>query len=139
MCQNSSKPVFEKAVRIIVEEFIQQGKKFSAYDVTKLLRERVNAAPVMASAAGIEAETGTVHVQGQAVARIEHDAVRDVVRTIYNNQEMAGYECNYNGTYFEYQPATTKAVLPLDPDPAAPDPATPAPATGGNYDGSPTL
>jgi len=136
MCQTSSKPTLEAAVRSTITDLIQQGKKFSAYDVTKALRDKVNVVdPTQPSLVDTQ-EVGVVHVQGQAVPRIDHDEVRDLVRTIYTNQEMVGYECDHNGTYFEYHPATAKAA---DPAPAAPDPSTPPATSGGSYDGTPTL
>lgn len=130
MCIDPSKPSFTKAVTDVVAEFVAKKQTFSAYDVTKALREKVNTGTFTID----PQETGTVHVGGKGVPRIDHEEVKGVVTECFHASEMPGYDRDHNGQYFEYKPTT----LPLDPAPVAPDPATP-PTSSTPYDGTPTL
>jgi hypothetical protein len=140
MCSvDPNKPIFNGAVRLTIAEFIQKQQGFSAYDITKALREKMLSTDPTQNTIVDPKETGTVYVQGKAVPKIEHEAVREVVLECFTANELTGYDRIHNGRYFEYKPA---AAAPSTPDPSTPpDPATPAtPATSGSsYDGSPTL
>ena len=101
---------FNDTVQKVVEEFLAAKKSFSAYDITKELRNTIgkyNLDP---------AETGTVVVGGVAVPRIDHEAVKAVV----HNLAMPGYTRVHNGTYWEYSedavvtPGGVTPVVPFD-------------------------
>lgn len=128
MCIDPNKPTFTKAVTEVVAELVAKQASFSAYDVTKALREKVNTGTFTID----PQETGTVFVGGKGVPKIEHEAVKGVVTECFHANEMPGYDRDHNGSYFEYKPVAAA------PDPAAPP--TPPPITGGgSYDGTPTL
>lgn len=139
MCNvDPNKPIFNGAVRLTIAEFVQKKQGFSAYDITKALREKVLSADPVQNMIVDPKETGTVHVQGKAVPKIEHEAVREVVLECFTTNEMAGYDRIHNGRYFEYKPTLAPLTTSV-PDPGTPpDPAPPA-TSGGSYDGSPTL
>jgi Fe2+ or Zn2+ uptake regulation protein len=139
MCNvDPSKPILNGAVRLTIAEFIQQKKAFSAYDITKALREKMLSTDPVQNTIVDPKETGTVYVQGKAVPKIEHEAVREVVLECFTANELTGYDRIHNGRYFEYKPALVPFTASV-PDPnTPPDPATPA-TSGGSYDGTPTL
>jgi len=133
MCIDPSKTTLNAAISSVVADLITTGKTFSAHDVTKELRERVAKASVPIDIA----ETGTVHIHGVDVAKVEHDYVRDAVHELFHQGLMQGYVRNHNGNYWTYAPAP--AASP-DPDPATSDPSPSTPPTSSSpYDGSSTL
>lgn len=107
MCTPNNQPTFVKAVKDLTAEFMKSERTFSAYDVTTTLRERVNAGKVTIN----EAETGTVHVSGKNVAKVEHEAVKGIVHDLHNDGEMAGYVRQHNGKYWEYAPTDDDSVV----------------------------
>lgn len=139
---------------LVILEFIPAQKKFSAYDVTKRLREIVlgSAKGTIPPGSVIDTnETGTVFVQGTSVAKIEHDDVKEIVHELFNAGAMSGYDRIHTGQHFEYdlaatiaatnQTAATQAVAPVvtPADPLTPDPTVVTGATGAAYDGSSTI
>jgi hypothetical protein len=133
MCIDPNKTSLNAAIESVVLGLMTDSKTFSAHDVTKELRERVSKGSVPLDLA----ETGTVHIHGVDVAKVEHDYVRDATHELFHQGKMTGYVRNHNGNYWTYAPAP--AASP-DPDPATPDPSpsTP-PVASGSYDGSSTL
>lgn len=134
MCITVNKPTFEKAVEDVVTEMVSAKKTFSAHDVTKTLREKVNADQITVDTA----ETGVVHVAGKAVARIDHDTVKDVLSNLWDDKanKMVNYDRTFNGTYMEFAPGAPLTTGVVAPDP---DPATTAAVSGSSYDGSSTI
>lgn len=127
---------FQNAIESIVNEFVAAQKTFSAFDITQELRERSNAGTTTID----PAETGTCHVNGGDVPRINHDQVRDYVHDLFANGKMSGYDRSNNGQYWQYGPA---ASIP-DPDPSAAPASsgsngTPPSTDGSSYDGNSTL
>lgn len=120
----------EQGVETVVAEWVAAGKKFSAHDVTKELRERVNQDKIQVDP-GL---AGTAHVGGRNVTKIEHDLVRDAVHMLMTSSKF-DYDRAHNGTHFEYfpLPANTVAATPST------DPSAPPAADGGSYTGSSTL
>lgn len=138
-----NKPSLVQAVTDVVQEVVATKATFSSHDITKALRDKVdkNADAVAAgfTTAIIDTrETGTVHVKGRSIAKVEHDDVKEVVNHLYNTGAMVGYSRDHNGTYLEYSPAAV--ALPPDPTTGSTDP-DPAPQVGnsGSYDGSSTI
>lgn len=154
MCAPANKPSLINAVGdLLVNEFVTSGKKFSAYDVTKRLRElalrQVMHPQAVNSISLIDhTETGTVHVKGIKIAKIEHDDVRAIVHDIFNAGGMPNLGRIQIGNYWEYdikanidaliavsQPSTMmlpKKLMAQDPDPTVE-------LTSATYDGSSTI
>jgi hypothetical protein len=120
----------EQGVETIVGEFVAADKKFTAHDITKELRDRVNAGTIQVDP-GL---AGTAHVGGKDVTKIEHSFVRDAVHMLMTGNRFPNYGRAHTGTFFEYFP---QAAAP--PAPASNDPSTPPAADGGSYDGNSTL
>lgn len=122
---------------VVTKEFIPAQKKFSAYDVTKRMRELVSQPTTTVS----PAETGTVNVKGKAVPKILHEDVREIVHELFNQGLMTGYDRAHVGQYFEYDlvaniaAAQTPAAQPVTTTSVP----TPAGQDGGSYDGSSTI
>lgn len=134
MCIDPSKPTFNKAVENTVCEFTSQQHAFSAYDITQAVRKKAND-----GTSGIDiAETGTVHVNGKDVPKVDHELVKGIVTELFNTGAMVGYDRTHNGTFFQYGPIAQSAP-PAPATPSTSDPSTPPAGAGGNYDGSPTL
>jgi hypothetical protein len=136
MCAPTTKPSLINEVTDLVMSFVQTNKTFSAHDITKEMRERVNKGATSIN----NQETGVVFVGGKNVPRIEHQDVRDIVAEIFQSGQMTNYGREMSGDHFEYGPVTaTNPLTPLVP-PASSDPVgTPPVSSGGNYDGSSTL
>lgn len=134
----AAKPSLVQAVtELVLKEFLA-GTKFSAHDVTKRVRELANQSTTTIN----PAETGTVHVKGQAVPRIEHEDVKNIVHELFHTGQMVGYGRHYNGSYWDYDlvanlPASTGAATVAVPS-TTPDPV-PTVADGSSYDGSSTI
>lgn len=115
----------EQGVETVVSELVAADKKFSAHDVTKELRDRVNAGTIQVD----PNLAGTAHVGGKSVTKIEHSFVKDTVHKIMTSGKFA-YDRSHNGTFFEYFPPA-----PITP----PTTGTPTPTSGSSYDGGSTL
>lgn len=157
MCAPSNKPSLIKAVGdLLVNEFITSGKKFSAFEVTKRLREveltraknetRNMALPLVNSYPVDKAETGEVTVAGYKVPRIEHEDVRAIVHDIFSAGGMPGLDRMMVNGHLEYDikasvvakliSATLTTVVigaSTDPDPTSDG------TTSSTYDGSSTI
>lgn len=168
MCAPANKPSLIKAVGdLLVNEFVTSGKKFSAFDITKRLREivleqmqklnvqlqqgtRQTYVPIVDTT-----ETGEVHVQGLKVAKIEHDDVKAIVHDIFNAGGMPNLgRVHASGGFWEYdtQANIDAAVAAQAPAPlpvatvvsgATGSTTDPDPISGGTmgstYDGSSTI
>ena len=121
----------EQGVEEIVTEFVKADKKFTAHDVTKELRDRVNAGTIQVDP-GL---AGTAHVGGKDVTKIEHALVRDAVHSLMTSGKFP-YDRSHTGQYFEYFPA---AAAPPATDPNASSSNAPPSQDGGSYDGNSTL
>lgn len=134
MCIDPSKPTLNKAIEDVVGELVIAKKTFSAYDVTKELRDKVAKTTVVVD----HAESGVVHVGGVPVARVDHDYVRDAVHELFHTGKMDGYDRAHTGSHWQYEEAKANTVLP-DPSASPAGTGTPPAADGSSYDGSPTL
>lgn len=168
MCAPINKPSLIAAVGdLLVNEFVTSGKKFSAFDITKRLREKVleqqqdldvkfrqnnirqTYVPIVDSS-----ETGTVRVQGQEVPKIEHEDVKAIVHDIFNAGGMPNIgRVHTPGGFWEYDmqanidaiAAQTPAPLPVATAVSGATGSTtdPDPISGGTmgstYDGSSTI
>ena len=132
MCIDPNRPTFNAAVETAVGGLISAKKVFSAYDVTKLVREMTGQDPTLIKDAG-QAEC---YVGGQQVANITHEDVKNVVHDLFHQGKMAGYDRTHDGKFWVY----VEAVVPADQTPI-PDPGTSTPpaADGSSYDGNPAL
>lgn len=147
MCLPANKPPLVAAVTLIVKEKTTNKDIFSAHDVTKELRGRVlhhaEAAAksltdkIDATALIDKTETGTVHVSGQEVAKIEHEEVREIVVHLFSSGSMDGYYRNSAGAYMVYAP--TPPVQVTDPDPTVSSVDPTIVNDGSDYDGSSTI
>lgn len=162
MCAPSNKPSLIKAVGdLLVNEFVTSGNKFSAYDITKRLRnielDRAknatrNTPLAMPTLTPVDrSETGETFVAGYRVPKIEHDDVRNIVHDIYNAGGMPNlgriqisnywvYDIKANiDALFAASQATPGPVIvvPLAPSSPDPDPADGVP--GSSYDGTSTV
>lgn len=89
---------FNTAVLDVIKEFTDKQEQFSAYDVTKRLRELVNTGAVELDQRQFE------DVDGQTTFRIDHGEVRDAVRAAYVSGAMGDYKRQRVGAYFLYVP-----------------------------------
>lgn len=159
MCSPTDKPSLIKAVGdLLVNEFVTAGKKFSAYDVTKRLRnielERAKNAtrnmplPMPSLSPIDKAETGDTFVAGYKVPKIEHEDVRNIVHDIYNAGGMPNLGRIQVSNYWEYDTkanidalATSAQTVPAATAPSVP-PQDPDPLdgiSGSSYNGSSTI
>lgn len=132
MCRPDNMPTLCKAIEDKVASFIADKKAFSAFDVTKALREDVDSR----AAAIDDTETGTVYVSGNSVAKVDHEIVKEAVHDIFSSGEMGDeYGRSHNGNYWEY------AEMPDDPpdDDDSDDDNAPSATDGDDYDGSSSL
>lgn len=164
MCAPANKSSLIKAVGdLLVNEFVTSGKKFSAYDITKRLREMVleeaqkQADQMSKLPPGYRQtftvlldlnEQGTVHVQGLKVAKVEHEDVKAIVHDIFNAGGMPSLSRRRDATdiFWEYDPTSSLLGLPVvEDDPPAVTGSTtdPDPISGGTmsstYDGTSTI
>jgi len=131
MCIDPSKITLNAAISSIVTEFITASKTFSAYDVTKELRDRV----IKGSVDLDKTETSVITFYDTTIAKVDHDYVRDAVHELFHQSKMQGYDRSHNGSYWSYAPTP---VVASDPDPTTPNPSGTPPASS-DYDGSPAL
>ncbi len=168
MCIPAGKPTFVAAVKDAAQRLIASGTQFSAFSVTKTIRDELIAGTLPVTID--DKETGIVHVTDghgghKPVPNIVHQEVKDIVHDMFHSGEMVGYDRVHIVDHWEYAPAGTigavpnapasdpaattapintapPPVLPSDPlsDPAA-DPAAPAAPAAASvpYDGTPTL
>ena len=131
MCRPDNMPTLCNEVETSVKALVAAKTKFSAYDVTKDLRSKVADGTVSIDIT----ETGTVHVSGKDVAKIDHEVIKECVHDIFNSDEMDGYDRTHNGTHFEYHEKEE------DEDDGDDDSTDDAPSTtdGDDYDGSSSL
>lgn len=153
MCLSTSvaaKPsLIVEVAHLVQAEFVSAQKKFTAYDVTKRLRELLTSS---ATTTINPAETGTVFVQGKPVPKITHDDVREIIHELFATGGWAGYGRVHTGQYFEYDTlanigaqaqtiAVPAVVVPTAPavttDPTAT--VTVPAVSGSSYDGSSTI
>ncbi len=153
MCAPANKPSLIKAVGdLLVDEFITSGKKFSAYDVTKKLREKVLeranelTSPFCSKAQIVDAnETGTVHVGGLQVPKIEHEDVKAIVHDIFNSGGMPTLDrVRTPEGFWEYDVKPDVVILTTTASGIVTGSTTdPDPVSGGTmgptYDGSSTI
>ena len=128
MCTPTDKPTLVAAVDAVVQSFVASQSRFSAHEITKALRESVNGGVVVVD----PLETGTVHVAGKDVPKIEHEAVKGIVHDLFQASKMDGYARSHTGEFWEYSVAPP---APIDPDPIA----SGSGVSGDPYDGSPLL
>jgi hypothetical protein len=127
MCRPDNMPTLCKEIETTVKCYVGTKTKFSAHDVTNDLRTRV----ADGSANVDTAETGTVHVGGKDVAKIDHEIVKEAVHDIFHSGEMEWYNRTHNGSHWEYSEAVDPVSVSDDDDPAD--------APKDDYDGSPSL
>lgn len=132
MCRPDNMPTLCKEIENSVKVLVAAKAQFSAYDVTKDLRLKVANGGISIDTA----ETGTVHVGGEDVAKIDHEIVKEAVHDIFSSGEMGDeYGRSHNGNYWEY------AEMPDDPpdDDDSDDDNAPSATDGDDYDGSSSL
>jgi hypothetical protein len=148
MCRPDNMPTLCKAIDEQVALFITDKKEFSAFDVTKVLREKVAQAAINKTDSGIDdGETGTVFVSGVSVAKIDHDIVKEAVHDIFQRGEMVGFDRDFNSSKGHWLygeaidvPITTDDDDDVDSvDPVGAVPASPGTTSGTSYDGSSSL
>jgi hypothetical protein len=98
----------EEAVGIEVEKFTQEGMDFSAHDITAAVRKNVDTEYT------IEGLGKFTDASGKERTNIVHNDVKDVVTSMYHNQEIQGYRREATPKYWLFKPVTPK----LDPAPA---------------------
>lgn len=144
MCRPDNMPTLCKAIDEQVALFITDKKEFSAFEVTKALREKVAKAAIARTDAGIDdVETGTVFVAGVSVAKIDHEVVKEAVHDLFQRGEMTGFDRTYNGNHWLYavEQVTDDDVDDVDSvDPIGATPGTvPGTVSGAGYDGNSSL
>lgn len=151
MCAPVNKPsLIETVGDLLLAEFVTSGKRFSAYDVTKRLRELVllEAKNLGRSVLLDPNELGTVMVQGLKVPKIDHEDVKSVVHDIFNAGGMPNLGRIHANGHWEYDTkAKIDALLAPSQAPSAPvttgSTTDPDPVSGGTmgstYDGSSTI
>lgn len=142
MCRPDNMPTLCKAIDDQVALFITDKKEFSAFEVTKALREKVAKAAIDKVDSGIDdGETGTVFVSGVSLAKIDHEVVKEAVHDLFQRGEMTGFDRSHNGSHWLY---AEEQVIPDDGDDGDADSddgsADPVAAVSGTvYDGSSSL
>jgi hypothetical protein len=161
-----NKPTLIKAIGdLLATDFVSSGKKFSAHDVTKKLRELVlSRAKEINNTSGTvgdlmttvintpqidTTETGTISIQGLQVPKIDHDDVKTTVHEIFNLGGMPGMgRIQHAAGYWEYDTQTNIDALAVagtgtangsSNASATGSVADPSGTTGSDYDGSSTL
>lgn len=138
MCRPDNMPTLCKAIDDTVAGLITNKTEFSAFDVTKAIREEVGGGKSSIDTS----ETDTVYVGGQSVAKIDHDIVKETVHDLFKRGEMAGYDRSFNGSHFVYAESIDDPIDDSDPDDGNDDidgnDADDA-ASGDSYDGSSSL
>lgn len=127
----------EQGVDTIITEWVGAGRRFSAHEVTKELRNRANSGALQIDP-GI---SGTISIGGKDVTKIEHNLVKEATHRAMLSGKFDSYDREHDGTHFEYFPVSTSPALVDKTNPSGdqtqPDQA--ALATGNDYDGSSTL
>ena len=133
----NGKPSLVKAVGdMVTQDFVANGTKFSAHDVTKKLREKVLTDDTLVDMG----ETGPCWVQGKQVAKIEHEDVRGIVHDLFSNGSLVGYGRSMNSSgFWEYDLLTNIAPVTIPDDDDDGTVAPTAVADGSTYDGSSTI
>jgi len=127
MCLPQNKPTLVTATLQTISELMGlSAKKFSAHDVTKHLREMVNDGKINVD----HTESGTVHVHGKTVARIEHEDVKAIVHEYFHSGKMDGWTREMVNGHWEYNELPAQAATP-------PPVVLVVPAA--DYDGDPLL
>jgi len=134
VCRPDNMPTLCAAIDSAVASHVLLKKEFSAYDITKSIREELAAGGITIDTV----ETGTVYVNGNSIAKIDHEVVKEVVHDLFQRGEIDGYSRSHNGTNWDY------AVTPDDPpdldDADDDDSANPTTSTPGtSYDGSSSI
>lgn len=127
MC-NQVKSTLETAILETVREFGQQGKSFSAHDITTVIRRKCNAG---------ELEIPTAATSGGNIKfYISHAEVNGIFKDLYRNgvfnpEFTLDKQINPTGQYFIYTPQPSNGVTYASTTTATPPVATPstAPAT----------
>lgn len=91
------------AVKMIVGEFVQERRTFSAWDVTLELRNRANKGLISFSDTGQTTDAG-----GSTVADVPHAVVRDEVHVLMQGE--ATYDRRSTGQYWSYEPVVAGAA-----------------------------
>jgi len=98
---NSSKPSLVNAVRdIVINEMLNAGTSFSAFDVTLKLRDKVKVDPSIVDTG----EVGTVWHLGKKIPKINHEDVRVIVHELFDSGTVSGWDRVFNGSYIKYEP-----------------------------------
>jgi len=135
MCRPDNMPTLCEAIDSTVKMLVGTKTEFSAFDITKDLRSQVSDGAVTIDTA----ETGTVHVGGKDVAKIDHEIIRDAVHDIFKRGEMSGYSRFFTGSHWTYSKAPDDPPPPDDSDDDSDDSDDDDGATGTAYDGSSSL
>lgn len=98
---------FVTAVCVAVQEL--RSRPFSAYDVTKLMRSRVN------DGSWAFSDRTKEPVDGQDTFMVSHDEVRDVFRELRHFNVIVGLQQDYSKTYVEYSD-NKDTTAPATPD-----------------------
>ncbi len=135
MCIDPNRVTFNACVEATVGEMVTAKQAFSAYDVTRLIRERVLANPDLVTDTG----QPECRVNGKMVPNILHEDVKNVVHDLFHRGLIKDYDRVRQGDYWLYietPPEPVTVNQPIDPITAI----TPIGANdGGSYDGEPTL
>lgn len=100
------------AVESTVQALVDTDRTFTAYDVTKTLREGVNSGLDLVD----KTEVGTTYVNGKTVARIVHEDVKLIVHQAFDDKKMKNYgrtRVDGHDGAWEYKPA--QAITPVPP------------------------
>ena len=87
---------FAAAVLDTILSFTKNQESFSAYDVTRRLRNRVNALEFNLS------DGAPTYVGGARTFSVPHPQVRQIVRDVFSSQNVTGYDTVDNGLYVTY-------------------------------------
>lgn len=95
---NMKQTLFSTAILLAVAELRQAGK-FSAYDVTRKLRDQVNKGELTFT------DRTTEDLDGVQTYRIEHDDVKDIFNDLWSNDAITNLSRKHNGNYWEFSDA----------------------------------
>lgn len=137
VCRPDNMPTLCDAIDSTVKMLVGTKTEFSAFDVTKNLRDQVRDDAVSID----QNETGTVHVGDKDVVKIDHETIKEVVHDLFQRGEMTGYDRTHNGTHWVYAEAPDDPIDDSDDgdDDVSGTGVVPPGNAGTSYDGKPTL
>lgn len=95
---------FFTAVLICINELTQTNKPFSAHDVTKKIREKVNNGEVQFS------DRDQEYIDDVLTQKVNHLEIREIVRELYENYFVFDWDIQRGAGFILYAPKNSTAI-----------------------------